>query len=117
MFLRLYWSRIRPGSWEAVRDRYVELGRTDVPGRIARWVTQDTNDPDSVITVTLWQSQADIQAWEASTQYERSVGSMRPYLVGSQTVSLCEVMLEHPPGLLDAVREAASRSGASSEAT
>lgn len=100
MFLRLYWSRIQPGSWDTVRDRYVELSKVDVPGRIVRWVTQDTNDPDSIITMTLWASQADIQSWETSAQYERSVAAMRPFLVGSQTVSLCEVKLEHPDGLL-----------------
>ena len=100
MFLRLYWSRIEPGSWQSVQDRYVELSKVEVPGRLARWVTQDTNDPDSIITVTLWSSQAEIQAWEASAQYERSIAAMRPYLVGSQTVSLCEVKLEHPAGLL-----------------
>lgn len=102
MYLRLYWAKIQPGSWNAIRDRYLEYGRAEVPGRLARWVTQDTNDPDSIITVTLWSDKAAIQAWEASDYYIRSVDSMRPYFVGSQTVSLCEVMLEHPPGLLEA---------------
>lgn len=104
MFLRLYWSRIQPGAWESVRDRYLELAKIEVPGRIARWVTQDTNDLESVITITLWRSEAEIKAWEASDQYERSVAAMRPYLIGSQTVSLCEVQLEHPTGLLAALQ-------------
>lgn len=100
MYIRLYWSRIQPGAWESLRDRYVELGETIVPGRLARWVTQDTNDPESIITITLWNSDADILAWEASDQYRRSVAAVQPYLAGSQTVSLCEVKLEHPSGLL-----------------
>jgi heme-degrading monooxygenase HmoA len=107
MFLRLYWSRTLPGSWDAVRDRYVELGKADVPGRVVRWVTRDVNDPGNVILVTLWERQEDIHAWEASEQYQRSVNAIRPHLVGSQTVSLCEVMLESPAGLLDALKGAA----------
>ena len=52
MFLRLYWSRMRPGAWDALQKRYLELGEVDVPGRVARWVTQDVNDPESIITVS-----------------------------------------------------------------
>jgi heme-degrading monooxygenase HmoA len=110
MFLRLYWSRLQPGAWEAVHDLYRrDFSKMNVPGRLARWVTRDTNDPDCVITVTLWENQDAIQAWESSEQYARSIVAIRPHLVGSQTVSLCEVELEYPSGLLQALHEAAER--------
>lgn len=110
MFLRLYWSRLRPGAWETVRDLYsLDFSRTNVPGRLARWVTRDTNDPDCIITVTIWASEAAIHAWEASEHYARSVVAIRPHLDGSQTVSLCEVVQEFPSGLLQALQETAER--------
>lgn len=108
MYLRIYWSRIVPGAWPAIEERYRNLATTDAPGRLVRWVTQDTNDPESVITVTLWESHEAIQAWETSPRYLAALASMKPFMVGSQTVSLCEVAIEHPEGLLTQIA-AASR--------
>jgi heme-degrading monooxygenase HmoA len=111
MYLRIYWSRITPGAWPAVEERYRKLTQADVPGRLVRWVTQDVNDPDSIITVTLWARREDIQAWEASEQYEKSVAAMKPFQVGSQTVSLCEVVLESPSDLLSQIQQLAGKPG------
>ncbi|MFG1465144.1 antibiotic biosynthesis monooxygenase [Xanthobacter sp. DSM 24535] len=99
MYLRIYWSRIIPGSWPSVRERYEQLAQVRVPGRLSRWVTQDVNDPDSIITVTLWESRESVQDWEASPQYERAIAAMQPFLAGSHTVSLCEVKLDQGEGI------------------
>jgi heme-degrading monooxygenase HmoA len=101
---------MRPGSWDLLEERYRELAKVPVPGRLARWVTQDVNDPESVIMVTLWDSEESVKAWEASPQHDRAVRSVQPFLIGSQTVSLCEVRLEDPPNLLANVRAQARRS-------
>jgi heme-degrading monooxygenase HmoA len=109
MFLRIYWSRIVPGAWPAIEERYRNIATTEAPGRLVRWVTQDTNDPESVITVTLWESREAIQAWENSPRYHAAIESMKPFMVGSQTVSLCEVSIEHPDGLLQQIADASKK--------
>lgn len=93
MFLRVYWSRIRPGSWPDIERRYVHTADIAVPGRLARWVTQDAADPESVLTVTLWADRQSLEAWEASPAYGEGVAAVRPFVLGAQTVSLCEVKL------------------------
>ena len=75
----------------------------------ARWVTQDVNDPESIIMVTLWDSDTSIREWEASEKYARSVAAIQPFLAGSHTVSLCEVKLEHIDGLRQLLAKPATK--------
>jgi heme-degrading monooxygenase HmoA len=106
MFVRIYWTRIQPGSLSAIENKYRQLA-ANIPGRLLRWVTQDVADPESVITVTLWDSDKSVREWEASEAYQRGVDAVRPYLAGSQTISLLEIKVDDPAGLLDQVKAAA----------
>lgn len=100
MFMRIYWSRIEPGSWPDVEATYRELNAIPVPGMQARWVTQDARDPDSLFTVTLWDSAEDVSAWEASDAYrDVFLARVRRFMVGSHTVSLCEIKVAATEGL------------------
>jgi heme-degrading monooxygenase HmoA len=109
MYVRIYWTRIQPGSLPAIENKYRQLQAT-VPGRLLRWVTQDVADPESVITVTLWDSEESVRSWESSDSYQRGVEAVRPYLAGSQAISLYEIKVDDPRGLLDQIRSAAGTS-------
>jgi len=108
MYVRIYWTRIQPDSLPSIEKKYRQLA-TSIPGRLLRWVTQDVADPESVITVTLWDSEKSVRDWEGSDAYQRGVEAVRPYLAGSQAISLFEIKVDDPAGLLDQIKAAAGR--------
>jgi heme-degrading monooxygenase HmoA len=92
MYVRIYWGKTQPGAWPDIESKYRELNAIPIPGLRARWVTQDTNDPDSMFTITLWEDIKSVRDWEASPAYRDTfLAAVKPFLVGSHTVSLCEV--------------------------
>jgi heme-degrading monooxygenase HmoA len=92
MYVRIYWGKLQPGAWPDVEAKYRELNAIPIPGLKGRWVAQDTNDPDSMFTITLWEDLRSVRHWEASPAYrETFLAAIAPFLAGSQTVSLCEV--------------------------
>jgi heme-degrading monooxygenase HmoA len=105
MFVRIYWGKIQPGTWSEIEETYRALNAIPIPGLLARWVTQDVNDPESMFTITLWNDMASVQAWEASVEYRNIfLARVRPFVIGSHSVSLCEVKVDNMAGLLDFAR-------------
>jgi len=102
MYVRVYWAHIVPGSLPAIEAKYRQLV-ADVPGRLLRWVTQDVNDPESILTITVWDSPESVRKWETSESYDRGVEAVRPFLVGSQAISLCEIKVDDSQGLFKLV--------------
>lgn len=101
MYLRIYWGKIVPASWDLIEQRYADLMSVQTEGLLGRFVTQDTNDPDSMFTITLWRDMESLKEWEDSSAYkEVFLGAIAPYLMGSHSVSLCKVKLEDIRGFL-----------------
>lgn len=101
MIVRIYWARTLPGAWPSIEEKYRELNEIPTPGFRGRLVTQDVNDPESLYTLTFWDDLASVQAWEASADFEKIfVAAIEPFIVGSQSVSVCEVRVESLHGLL-----------------
>ena len=99
MYMRIYWGRTQPGAWPDIEAKYRELNKIPIPGLEARWVTQDTNDPDSMFTVTLWRDIESVRAWETSPAYRETFwAAIKPFLIGSHTVSLCQVKVSSDTG-------------------
>jgi heme-degrading monooxygenase HmoA len=108
MFVRIYWGKIYPGAWNAIEERYRNLMAIDTPGLLGRFVTQDTKDPESMFTITLWRDEASVQEWEASPAYaDTFAAALAPFIVGAQSVSLCEVKVADVEGLMEAHRTGA----------
>ena len=108
MFVRIYWGKLHPESWPAVEERYRALMDEEAPGLLARVVSRDVDDPDSMFTITVWQDRKSVEAWERSAAYrDVFLAALRPFLVGSQSVSLCEVRvadMERLAALVSAAR-------------
>ena len=69
------------------------------PGFLVCLVTQDVNDPESLYTFTCWEDIASLRAWESSDEFEKVfVAAIRPYIIGSSSVSLYEVKVESLAG-------------------
>ena len=92
MHIRIYWGKVQSGAWRSIEQKYRELMEIPIEGLLGRFVTQDVNDPESMFTITLWQDLESIEAWEKSSEYrELFLAAVSPFIVGSQSVSLCEV--------------------------
>lgn len=101
MYLRIYWGKIVPASWDLIERRYGDLMDLQTEGLLGRFVTQDTNDPESLFTVTIWSSMEALKEWEDSPAYKEVFRkAIAPYLMGSHSVSLCEVKQHDLRGLL-----------------
>jgi heme-degrading monooxygenase HmoA len=101
MIVRIYWAKTCPGAWPSIEQKYSELNTIATPGFLGRLVTQDVNDPESLYTITFWEDLASVRAWEASAEFEKVfVPAIRPYIVGSSSVSFCEVKVASLAGLL-----------------
>ena len=111
MIVRIYWARTYLGAWPSIEEKYRELNKIPTPGFRGRLVTQDVNDPESLYTITFWDDITSVQAWEASGEFENVfVAAIRPFIVGSQSVSLCEVKVENIGGLVSSTKAATASS-------
>jgi len=110
MIVRIVWGRLVPGSWQAIEQLFRDYGTHRTPGLTARIVTQDVNDPESMYVVAFWHDRASLERWLASDDYRVGFSAaLRPFLAGSQSVSMAEVRVEDMGGLLAAQPEAGAR--------
>jgi len=94
MYMRLVWAKVRPGSWAKHEAKYRELDQP-APGLKSRWLVRDTNEPDAMFVVALWETLEAMRAWESSEYYTKTYApTLRPFLEGGWTVSVCEVRRE-----------------------
>jgi heme-degrading monooxygenase HmoA len=94
MHIRIYWGKVLGEQWPTIERRYRELMNFPAPGLLARFVSQDVNDNESMFTITFWQDAESIRAWEASDDYTNLyLAAVSPFIAGAMSVSLCEVKL------------------------
>jgi len=91
MFVRIYWARIYPGSWRAIRDWYPRLAAIPSPGLLGRFMTLDVNDGESMFVITLWRDAESAENADQSSEYRQMTDALMPFVVGAQVRSLCEV--------------------------
>jgi quinol monooxygenase YgiN len=83
MYMRLVYARFKPKSVSKIREIYresiiPELQNTS--GCLYIGLLRDERQEDEGISMTLWDSYASVQAYEASGIYERLLAQMQPYL-------------------------------------
>ena len=95
MIMRITWGKLRAGSWNDFERTYnttvAVKGRT-VKGLRGRWLLQDAADKDTGFAVSLWESSADMQAYEASALYRQELApALQPFFVGDYKTYRCDV--------------------------
>lgn len=99
MYMQLTWAKLtKADNWQEIDKIYRARGHVETPGLLARWVARDTADPESFFGMTLWSDLASTQAWDVSPERKKFVASLRPFLVGSFSASVCEVLIEDLSG-------------------
>jgi heme-degrading monooxygenase HmoA len=96
MFARLAWGKVKPGTWDQYEQLYHDeiLPKTrNVKGLRFRELLRDADDPDAGISLTLWETRADLDAYEQSALYQGIVERGRAFYVGEFWVKHMDVRL------------------------
>jgi heme-degrading monooxygenase HmoA len=94
MIMRITWGKLRPGSWKEFETTYnatVAAKGRNLKGLRGRWLMQDAADKDTGFAVSLWDSQADMQAYEQSALYREIMAPLQPFFVGEYKTYRCDV--------------------------
>jgi heme-degrading monooxygenase HmoA len=95
MIMRITWGKLHPGKWDEFERTYnatvVAKGK-NVKGLRGRWLAQDATDKDTGFAVSLWDSLADMQAYEQSALFQKELQpALQPFFVGEYKTCRCEV--------------------------
>ena len=99
MIMRITWGKLQPGKWQEFEQTYKStvLARAkNVKGLRGRWLAQDVNDKDGGFAVSLWESLADMQAYEQSALFKEVAAPLQPFFVGQYTTYRCDVKHYEP---------------------
>ena len=95
MIMRITWGKLQPGSWNEFEKTYsatVAAKGGQITGLRGRWLLQDTDDKDTGFAVSLWESAAEMQAYEQSDLYRQEFApALQPFFVGEYKTYRCEV--------------------------
>ena len=96
MYARVAWGKVKPGTWgdyeRLYREEILPASR-DVKGLHFRELLQGSDDPNEGISLTLWESKEDLEAYEQSELYQRFVDRARGFYVGEYWVKHFDVRL------------------------
>jgi heme-degrading monooxygenase HmoA len=95
MHMQVVWGRILPGRWSAFEVAYREAiaRRGEVRGLKDQWLLRDQNDPDAGYSISLWESEADMQAYWQSPGRAEGMALLQPFFSNQYTTTHCEVRM------------------------
>ena len=110
MFARVAWGKVKPGTWQAYEQFYHDevIPKTrDLEGLVFRELLQGADDPNEGISLSLWESREDLEAYERSDVYAGITEQGRAFYVGEFWVKHFDVKLgeEFKPGQTGSVPE------------
>jgi len=95
MIMRITWGKLRANSWNDFEKTYratVAAKGGKIKGLRGRWLLQDSQDKDTGFAVSLWESAADMQAYEKSELYTKEFApALQPFFVGDYKTYRCDV--------------------------
>ena len=95
MIMRITWGKLRANSWNEFEKTYratVAAKGDKIKGLRGRWLLQDSQDKDTGFAVSLWESAADMQAYEQSDLYTKEFApALQPFFVGDYKTYRSEV--------------------------
>ena len=85
MLLRIVRGKLKPGAWIAFESAYqaaiADAGA--VQGLCGRWLVQDVDDPDSGSTISLWENEEALRAYEKSDVLKQKItAKLMPFFSG-----------------------------------
>ena len=94
MLLRIVRGKLRPGTWAEYEAAYKTAIKSAgaVEGLSGRWLVQDVDDPDAGSTISLWQSEEALRAYESSDVMKNQItAKLAPFFSGQYEVRINRV--------------------------
>ena len=94
MRVRIIYGRLRPGTWDEYEQAYKEVMSEagQISGLRARWLTRDVDDPDAGYSISLWEDEAAMRAYESSDLLKSTIlPKLTTYFSGEYTTTHCEM--------------------------
>jgi heme-degrading monooxygenase HmoA len=96
MFARVAWGKVKAGSWDDYERIYREEilpASRGVRGLHFRELMRGTEDPNEGISLTLWESPEDLEAYERGAMYQGFLERVKEFYVGEYWIKHFEVRL------------------------
>ena len=94
MIMRVVWGRTKPGAWKDYERGYqdiVVMKTRGVKGLRSRWLVQDLDDQNAGLAVSIWDSMADLEAYEKSSLYGEILKLFHDGFEDQYWIKHCEV--------------------------
>jgi len=94
MMLRIIHGKLKPGTWDsyerAYKDVVAKAGK--IPGLRGRWLAHAVNDPDAGYTISLWENEQAMRAYETGDMLQNTIlPRLTPFFSGDYNTTRCEV--------------------------
>src|SRR3954465_10362695 len=88
-------GKILPDGWDAFEAAYKEAlaRRGEVRGLKDQWLLRDQNDPDAGYSISLWESEADMQTYWESPGRAEGMALLQPFFANQYTTTHCDVRM------------------------
>ena len=83
-------GKLKPGTWDAYERAYKEVVAKagKIPGLRGRWLAHADDDPDAGYTISLWEDDAAMRAYESGDVLENR---LKPFFSADYATTRCEV--------------------------
>lgn len=92
--VRIIYGKLRPGAWDDYEAAYrsVMAAHGQASGLRARWLTRDVDDPDAGYSISLWEDEASMRAYESSALLHQTIlPKLTPFFSGQYETTHCEM--------------------------
>jgi heme-degrading monooxygenase HmoA len=92
--LRIIHGKLKPGTWDSYERAYKEvMGRAGkISGLKGRWLAHAVDDPDAGYTISLWENEAAMRAYESGAVLQQTIlPQLTPFFSGNYETTRCEV--------------------------
>jgi heme-degrading monooxygenase HmoA len=96
MLARVAWGKVKPGTWDEYERTYREQivpASKGVKGLRFRELLRGTDDPNEGISLTLWDSREDLEAYERGATYQGFLDRVKDFYVGEFWIKHFDVRL------------------------
>jgi len=94
MRVRIIYGKLRPGTWDEYEQAYKDVMNQagEIPGLRARWLTRDVDNLDAGYSISLWEDEAAMRAYESGDFLKNTIlPKLKPYFSGDYTTTHCEM--------------------------
>ena len=93
MYMRIVWGRIVPGKWDEFEKTFKAAmeARGEVTGLKDHWLARDQNDANAGYSITLSDSEPDMQKFWDSQRRKDIMALLEPFYVNQFTTTHCQV--------------------------